>query len=120
MLPGAIIKVTKLADGLPSWLGPPPIPELPLMSEDGFLAGPVDNNLYGITGARIGSLLEVLDPPRRRNNVNMCKVKLVNSPFEGYMYWCHVYHSCVLVTPGNANVANGKKQIVRKRKSLSS
>lgn len=77
--------------------------------------------LNGGKGVGIGTRLEIVEPPKRRDGINTVVVKfpIEGGEYQGHVYWCELRASCKLVqasaaTPGTASAPARKKSGVLK------
>lgn len=92
-LKGAVVEVFQIKKGVPGASSGPP-PQYVLITEG---AGTF---LSGGKGVTVGTRLEIVEPPKRRDGINTVVVKVLDTDEDivGHVYWCELRASCKLVT----------------------
>jgi len=76
--------------------------------------------LNGGKGVGIGTRLEIVAPPKKRNGINTVIVKfpVEGGEYEGHVYWCELRASCKLVEPSPAASAGAAVVPARKKSGV--
>lgn len=93
-LKGAVVEVYRIRKGVPGTSDDGPHMQYVLITESSGSA------LNGGYGAKVGTQLEIVEPPKKRGGINTAVVKVLGDDrnIEGHVFWCELRLSCKLVT----------------------
>jgi len=94
MIPGAIVEIYRINKGVPGYVQGPGEPHILVTKEAGGF-------FDGGKGVRVGALLEIVQGPKRRDNINTAIVKFdtEEGQYQGHVFWCELRASGRLVQP---------------------
>jgi hypothetical protein len=95
---GAIVEVFQIKKGVPG--------ASPDHANAAYVAVTAEAGgiLNGGKGVGVGTRLEIVEPPKRRNGINTVVVKfpIEGGEYQGHVYWCELRASCKLVQAASA------------------